>query len=337
MKLKIFTILLIAFTFLVSATTKTTLEDILPPQFLSVDKDNLYLISGSTVSVFSLNGLKLIKSFGKKGEGPGEFILLGDDLGMTLDVETDQIRVVSRRKISYFSKKGDFVKEVKALNGFFHIPVEENFVALRFDLIDKIGYRIVCLYDKNFKKIKDIYKKKNWFQQGKMINPVTVRPPFYCSHKGKVFTENGNGNILIFNKKGEKVASSNLNITQVKVSEEDKKNYHYYYKTHPSYKNAYAQLKHLIKFPEFYPKIKFFDVSNSKIYVFTHVKKGNKKEVYVLDLNGKLIKKTYVDMPELNPQDVFPIIRVRNNKIYQIIENEDDEEAIDLYVSDIKI
>ena len=122
----------------------------------------------------------------------------------------------------------------------------------------------------------------------------------------------------------------------MKVSEQDKKDFHRYYKTHPIYKNMYTQLKSLIKFPAYYPGVKFFDVSDDKIYVFSHVKKAGRSELYICDLKGNLIKKIYINMPEMNPQDVFPIIKVRNGNIYQIIENEEDEEAIDLYITKIQ-
>ncbi len=337
MKIKILFIFILLFSLTLVSTTRNSLEEIMPPEHINVDKDYLYFTSGSTVSIFSLKNLKLIKSFGKKGEGPGEFILFGDDLGMLLDVQTDKIAVSTRRKISYFTKQGKFVKEIKALKGFYHIPVEENIVALRNTVEDKIVYSLVTIYDSSFNKLKDIHRKKNWFQQGKGINPVNVRPPVYCSHKGRVFTEDGKGNINIFSKKGDRLSTTKVNIDQVKITEQDKKGFHNYYKTHPVYKNLYAQLKHLIKFPEYYPRIKFFDVSDSKIYLMSHVRKKNKNELYVFDLNGKLLKKLFVEMPDLDPQDVFPVIRVRNNKIYQIIENEEDEEIIDLFITKIKL
>jgi hypothetical protein len=42
-------------------------------------------------------------------------------------------------------------------------------------------------------------------------------------------------------------------------------------------------------------------------------------------------------MPNIDPQVVFPLIKVRNKKIYQIVENEEDEEAVNLSITDIKI
>ena len=330
----LFIILLVVFPG--SAVTKITLEDALPPESMTVDKDNLYLSSGINITIFSLKDLKVVKMFGKKGEGPGEFLPASDDRGMTLEARTDKLIVISRRKISYFTKSGQFIKEIKVKTGFAHLPVADNFVATSTKQIEKMVYRTVNIYDIDFNVVKNIHRKKHWYQQGKSVNPVTVGPPFVCSHKGKIFCENGNGNVMIFDKNGDQKGITNLDIKKVKVSEQDKKEYHHYYKTHPVYKGQYEVLKHLVKFPEYYPSIKYLDVANGNIYIFSHIKKSGKSELYICDLKGEFVKRVYVDMPELNTQNVFPIIKVRNNNIYQIIENEEDEEAIDLFITEIK-
>jgi len=336
MKLILLIVVLIFVAIPSSASTKITLEDALPPENMTVDKNNLYLSSGIHVTIFSLKDLKVVKMFGTKGEGPGEFLPLSDDRGMTLEARTDKLLVISRRKISFFTKKGEFIKEIKVKTGFSHLPVAENFVATSTKQIEKMVYRTVNIYDKEFNVIKNIHRIKHWYQQGKSINPLTVRPPYYCSDNDKVFCENGKGNVNIFDKNGEQTGSTSLEISRVKVSEQDKRDYHYYYKTHPVYKGSYEALRHLVKFPDYYPRIKYFDVANGNIYILSHVKKGGKSEWYICDLKGELQKKVYVDMPELDPQSVFPIIKVRNQKIYQIIENEEDDEAIDLFITAIR-
>ncbi len=336
MRLFLLIVVLIFLVFPGSATTKITLEDALPPENMTVDKDNLYLSSGIHVTIFSLKDLKVVKMFGKKGEGPGEFFPSSRDRGMILEARSDNLIVISRRKISYFSKNGQFIKEIKVKTGFAHLPVAENFVATSTKQIEKMVFRTVNIYDKDFNVIKNIHRKKYFYQQGKSINPVTVRAPFVCSHKGMVFTEDGKGNINIFDKNGKQTGATDLKITRAKVTEQDQQEYILYYKTHPVYKGRYEALKHLIKFPVFYPHIKYFDVANGNIYIFSHVKKAGKSELYICDLKGKFVKKVYLDMPELDPQNIFPIIKVRNNKIYQIIENEEDEEAIDLLITEIR-
>lgn len=242
-------IIFIFITFPGAASTRITLEDALPPENMTVDKNNLYLSSGIHVTIFSLKDLKIVKMFGKKGEGPGEFLPASDDRGMTLEARSDKLIVISRRKISYFTKNGDFIKEIKVKTGFAHRPVAENFVATSTKQIEKNVFRTVNIYDKDFNVIKNIHRKKHWYQQGRSINPVTLRPPLVRSHKGMVFTKDGKGNINIFDKNGELKGSTNLNIDQEKVSEQDKREYHHYYKTHPVYKRRYEALVRLIKFP----------------------------------------------------------------------------------------
>ncbi len=206
MKIRILVVLFLLCSLSLVPTTRKMLEDLLPPQSLAVDKDKIYFTSGINVSVFSLPDIKLVKHFGKKGEGPGEFLPLSDERPLLLDVESDGIRVTSLRKFSFFTKDGLFVKELKAQNGFSHKPLGKNYIALRFAQIDKVFHTIVSVYDKNFSVIKDLHKKKGWFQQGKSIDPTAVKPPLFYAHKGLAFTENGNGNIDIFDESGKKIA-----------------------------------------------------------------------------------------------------------------------------------
>ena len=164
MKKVLFVSIFILFSIIVLGTKKVPLTDVLPPQSLTLDKTKLYVSNGHNVSIFSLPELKLIKNFGKKGEGPGEFITLDDDMGVILDVQSENICINSRSKISYFSKDGSFIKEIRVKKGYFHKPIGKNFVGLRNTIKDKIVYSTVTLFDEKFNVIKDLYKKKHWFQ-----------------------------------------------------------------------------------------------------------------------------------------------------------------------------
>jgi uncharacterized protein YlbG (UPF0298 family) len=68
----------------------------------------------ATVFIYSLKDFKLVKKFGKAGEGPREFRIL-PQLPLNIDARTDQIIVNSFGKVSYFTKQGEFIKEVKTL------------------------------------------------------------------------------------------------------------------------------------------------------------------------------------------------------------------------------
>ena len=306
-------VLLVLFLFNISliGRQRIVLPDILPPQTFEIGKDNIYLATDTTISVMSLSDFKIKRNLGRKGEGPGEFISIDNDMGLSLYIHKNSIFVNSNGKVSYFTKNGKFVKELRTKDGYFHKPFGNKFVGLNYKIENQIMYNVVTLYDKNFKIIKELYKKKHWFQRGKKLDPVDVSPPAFRIYKDLIFTEDGNGNIIVFDKTGENINSTKIKFDNKIITEKDKKNYHNYYKSHPVYKNQYSNLKHLIKFPESFPLIKFFDVSDSKLYVFTNRTKVNKSELYIFDLKGKLIKKKYIEISEINKQEVYPLIRVK--------------------------
>lgn len=335
MKKKHFVVLFMLFSVLLIGSKKIPLTGSLPPELMTVDQNQLYVSSGTNISIYSLPDVKLIKNLGRKGEGPGEFISLYDDHGVFLDVFNNKLFVNSRNKISYFSKNGTYLSEVRAINGLFLTPIGDKYVGTRRDTVNNIVYNFVTLFNKNFSIIKDLYKKKHWYQPGKQVDPISaVRPAKYRVLGNLIFTLDGKGNINIFNNKGELIHTTSIQFKSQPVSDQDKAEYHNYYRTHPKYKNAYAQLKSLFKFPDTFPKINYFDVADSNLYVFTFIKKEKKSELYIFDLKGKLKKKIYLDCPEIDPKILYPIVKLKNNKIYQILEDEDDEE-IYLQITDI--
>ena len=88
--------------------------------------------------VFSPEG-KFLYSFGKKGEGPGEF-KLSDDNMVFLKVEKDRLLVNSVGRISYFSKEGEYQSERVNNAGLWLQPLGEHFVGMK-RLYDKKNLR----------------------------------------------------------------------------------------------------------------------------------------------------------------------------------------------------
>ena len=74
------------------------------------DRETLYVVDRKNFKVFIIdkNG-KLVSSFGRRGEGPGEFKQLGSCF-----LVNDQLVFPDRRsnKVHYFSKEGKFLKSV---------------------------------------------------------------------------------------------------------------------------------------------------------------------------------------------------------------------------------
>jgi hypothetical protein len=306
------------------ATEIFDMPDLEIPHTLVINGNKIYVGGKSKVYIYkSPNHLE--KIFGKQGEGPGEFREFFD-LGLYITISPSNIIVSSNGKLSFFDLKANFLKEIKTGSGYSYTPVKDNFVAIRFSNDDGVLKRNIALVNNNRQVIKNLVKKNHWYQQGKKIDPVNVRNPRYCMMNNLVYAENAkSGEIYIFNAKGEKLGTALSEYPQVKVTAADQKEYHKYYKNHRYYKSNYAQLKHLIEFPKYYPPIKFFDCADDRIYVMSHLRIKGANEIYIFDKSGKFLRKLMVKMEDIVPQELLPLIRIANGKIYQLFEDADDE------------
>lgn len=121
------------------------LADVLRPQALEVEDGRLYAMDGASIYIYSLDDLKLIKKFGRKGNGPGE-LRAGDYISNSISVRPEYLMVAGvmgdnapgMLKIVYFTHEGRFVKEKKVLPQIIRIqPVAKNFVVTRIDQDEK--------------------------------------------------------------------------------------------------------------------------------------------------------------------------------------------------------
>jgi len=77
-------------------------------------------------------------------------------------------------------------------------------------------------------------------------------------------------------------------------------------------------------FPEYFPAIRHFNVSDEKVYVMTFKKEAGKSEVQIFDLKGTLLEKSMIPIKEKNAKRFFPY-DIKNGVLYQLVENEDEE------------
>jgi hypothetical protein len=79
------------------------------PEKIFVDGNRLYITEFPTVYIYSLPGFRLIKKFGRSGEGPQEF-----KRQIHLTVQPGYIMVQSIGKVSFFTRDGDAGEEFKS-------------------------------------------------------------------------------------------------------------------------------------------------------------------------------------------------------------------------------
>ncbi len=174
---------------------------------------------------FQINeGLKLVKTIGRSGEGPGDL-----SFPVRISIWDGEIAVRSNRKISFFDLNGNFLRNFRIFHGGI------NFVYVK----DKIYYvfsppeseYLIEVYNKEGKKISQFGKKfiKINFSLFVGLNPFNVENFVYSGYSGTTIVTDGVyiyylnpkfGNFIKFKLDGEKVMEKSIGLYFGKKGEE---------------------------------------------------------------------------------------------------------------------
>jgi hypothetical protein len=329
MKKTIYFILLLLVMMLVTWTPLfpekvAALEGIANPYLMDADDGQLYVTDGASVRIYSLRDFTLQKTVGRKGEGPGEFrVNPTTNMGsVILFVYPDYLVVNSLGKVSFFTKQGELIKEMRSIspNGCFQ-PIGSKFVGYRFLSDNGINKLTINILDSELKQIKELYREPEWIIPGEKIKFFGIRSAFFFVSQDKIFIENQKREILILDENGRKTGTIIPDIQPLEVTETDKKRFHDCFKAIPQFRAFYETIKKDLVFPVYFPKIRFFIIADQKLYVLSWRTKEEKSECLIYDLNGKFLQKTYLPLVENNALLHYPFA-INGNKIYQLIENE---------------
>ncbi len=307
-----------------------TLGEVLNPSGMVVDDNQLYVTEGVKVFIYSLKDYRLVKTFGKLGDGPAEFrISTTGGFPLFLDVQADDLLVSSQNRLSFFSKKGDFIKERKTegLLGSYYQRIGKGYVGMRSIFVKQTVYFGVFLFDDKFNTTKEIIRRKHYLQPRKKFNPMRGPMSFALDSANDrivIYPNDGSGSLYIFNHKGEKKTVITPALDKIKLTAEHKKRSLHFYQTDKRIKKYWRFMKPLLVFPDHLPIVLGFAASDSKIYVVTTYQKDTSSRILTYDGNGKLLQDKYYPFVFINFLEASPF-DVKNNKIYQLAENEDEE------------
>lgn len=333
MKKTIFFIVLLLIMMLLNGTLLypekvATLEGIANPFLMYADDGQLYVTDGAAVKIYSLKDYALKKTVGRKGEGPGEFrVDPTTNMGSVIPyVYPDQLVVNSLGKVSFFTKQGELIKEMRYLspNGCFQ-PIAGKFAGYGFLSDHGINMVTINIHDSELKPVKELYREPQWITPGEKIKFFGIRSAMFLTSQDKIFIENQKREIQIFEKNGRKTGTIVPDIQPMEVTETDRKRFHDFFKAVPQFRQFYETIKRDLVFPPYFPKIRIFFIADQKIYVFSWRTENGKTECLIYDFDGTFLQKTYLPLAEDNALLHYPFA-IEGNKIYQLIENETTNE-----------
>ena len=318
----------------IMAAKTVSLPGIYNPKYVFVQKDYVYIVEGTTVNIFSGKDFKLIKKFGKQGEGPQEF--KGVINGIYFPGENMVVSSIGRA--SFFTPDGNFIKEknIVAGMGWDFIPIGDGFIGRGMKQDKETRFRTFNLFDSNLKKVKEFYKIKHPFQERKGMRVFELSGISFV-HDNKIFLSYGKGFLIeIFNDKGEKLPSIKRDdYPLIELTEKYKEAVYYFYKTNPRTKDRFDLIKERLVFPKYLNAIRDFYAADKKVYIRTYKIVDNKTEFFIYHTNGKFIKKVLLPTLERGGFEYATYrYTVGGGKFYQLFENADTEEW-ELHISEI--
>ena len=316
--------------FFVSGEKLATFDNIYKPYKFQVEGNDLYVVDGSVIKLFSMKDFKFITQFGKKGEGPGEF-----KHSPRIIVFPDQVFASSTGKVTFFTRNGKLIKEKRTPNRIGVLRVKGNYLGTEFNFKPKkltVTINIKVL-DNDFNIIKKIftYNPKDMIiivsgMKQKQDRPIVPDCTSAITDGNQIFVADTNKGfyIEIYNHKGKKLNTIKKNYEKIKVSEKYKKKEMDKLKKLKSWDQNKTMFNYI--FPEYFPAYKKLIVNNNKIYALKYKTDGEKQELIILDFQGNILKKTFV------PEEKY--YNICNNKFYYFVDNEEDE-VMEFYSIDL--
>lgn len=297
-----------------------TLEEVMKPQDLMVvNEGRLYVIEGTTVFIYSLSDYKLIKKFGKKGEGPQEFKTPPYIIPLK-----DRLLLNTQGKMSYYTKDGEFISEKKvgSVLNYLMRPHKDGFIGMGVEVDGETVYRTISFYDQDFKKIKKLCRLKLGKRGGKQKIPGDT--VFYQVLKDRIAViYSSDFTFDILDQDGNVIKTVKKDHKRRPFTEDDEKKVHEILKL--QFGARYEAGKNFIQLPkDYWPAIMAFLTDGEKLYTPTWHIKESKILFFIFDAEGKEVKNLYIPFTFRNAFQPFPFA-IDNGKLYQLIENEDEE------------
>ena len=215
-----------------------------------------------------------------------------------------------------------------------YVSVGKQYVGLSIQQDDTGDYVVISFYNSKFERGKEVFRV-NALPQGEKLNAVTLlKTPIFFASSDRIYVNDWQGTLHIFDMKGNKLSAVKYDYPEVMVTNDVKKEFENFFKTDFRFKDQYEGLKQMIEFPKSFPLILTYYVADEKIYVVTYKEKEGQKVCFILDKEGKLIKKSLLPIHDMSPIELYPYC-INSGKLYELIDNSDTEEW-ELHITVIK-
>lgn len=306
------------------------------PSYIEIQEDEAYVLDDTVVKVYSMKDCRLLRQFGKKGNGPGE-LMSNDEIPLQMQLVNGQVFLNSQTKFIHYSYTGEVLKEkVTHFMCMQIIPLGKNYCITRVDFTRKIEiFFHIMLYDKDLNLLKTIYTSKpspTIRSRGKAIIPPNFTYMKLAPSGKRLYVFSGRQEdfqVLVFDLEGNSLKPIKMDYQCPEWTDSFKQEFIDWFKTFPRFRAMGGNedlIKQYIEFPVYLPAIRNILAEENRLYVQTYKKRKNDSEFFIFDENAQLIKRIYLPdesryKVKMNPDVTFTI---KNNRYYYLVENPDN-------------
>jgi hypothetical protein len=305
------------------------LDGISRPAMFLVKNNKIYILDQATVFIYSLKDGKLIKKFGKAGEGPQEFKMGGGGRPLSMSFDKEMLMVNSLYRLSFFDLEGNFIREEKISVDNLLFPVKDKYVGIGpVPVENKSQFVGFTLFDQKFTSQKVVFVGD--FEIGntqKLLLPVTgfTYNPVY---KDKIYINASSDEfkINVLNTSGVIEHTIRKMYPKQKIPAVFKEEALDFFKKHPVFKNEFDYIKQVLQIREYFPPIRDLQISEDAVYVITYQRKGELWECLKLDLQGNETGKIFIPLQQYEHVTFYPLLySVCQSKIYTLVDDMENE------------
>lgn len=315
------------------AETVLPLPQLNKPNFITAGEGWLCIAEESSpVHLFRIEGnsVKFAASFGREGQGPGEFNWIH-----RLRILEDGLEIPTKNRYYRFDFNGKLTEERKVL-----IPVLKNqiyklgqvYAAKVYDWDQKHMVNTIAIYDSVFKLMKKIGKLevKNWLSH---YNPapdlfsltVVGDLVYICSSTAREST------VETFDVHGNPLKKISLPLKSCPVTESLKEALIKPLRDMTESEEEWLEFSKRISFPDLTPGVKEIFIQEGQMICQSYRRRGELAEYAFFDLSGKELKRTLLKYFDRDPNGRMHCFH--QGKLVYLVDNA-DQEVWELHIED---
>jgi len=278
-----------------SAELVAKLPQVMNPFHLAIADGRMYIVEDSVaVHIYKLdaNGAAFVKTFGREGQGPGEF-----DFIYSVRPFKDHLDVPGSHKLARFSPDGDYLSEVPVTVGVFKgaaFRLGDGYVVRDLNFDEKGMTTTIRLYDKDFKLIKDVGARTS----AGGLDKINLVSDYYsvrvAGDRLYVIDASQDSVVTILDRNGALQKEVHLPLAPFRMTDELKAAIIKPVKDSWDRTMRWEDYEKRLFFPSQAPGLDHFEVSDGRFIVRTYKYSGDKVEFVLFDEGGRELQRQYL-------------------------------------------